>query len=193
MLARLARFLHANGRRVLLVAVVGAAVAGAFGFGVSKSLWPYGAKDPATQSVQATNRFQAAAGRQIDAGVVALVSSGDVRTASARQRVDQVVSRLRRQADVAAVQSYYSTGNRAMVSRDQRSTYVLVYLRPLSDKALKDVAQQIENEFAGSRDVKLGGPAIASAQVNNKVSSDLARGELYAFPLIFLLSLLFFR
>jgi RND superfamily putative drug exporter len=193
MLARLGKFLHAHGGAVLLVAVVGAAVAGAFGFGVSKSLWPYGAKDPATQSVQATNRFQSAAGRQIDAGVVALVSSGDVRTTSARQRVDQVVSKLRKQPDVAAVQSYYSTGNRAMVSRDQRSTYVLVYFRPLSDKALKDVAQQIENEFVGSRDVKLGGPAVASAQVNNKVSSDLARGELYAFPLIFLLSLLFFR
>ena len=80
MLTRLAAFLYAHGRRVLVGAVILAVVAGAFGFGVAKDLWPYGAKDPATQSVQATNRFQAAASRQIDAGVVALVSSGDVGT-----------------------------------------------------------------------------------------------------------------
>ena len=68
MLENLATFLHSHGRRVLLVAVIGAAIAGAFGFGVAKHMSPYAANDPATQSVQATNRFQAAAGRQIDPG-----------------------------------------------------------------------------------------------------------------------------
>jgi len=193
MLARLAGFLYANGRRVLIVAVVIAVVAGVFGATVSQNLWPYGAKDPATQSVKATNRFQAAAGRQIDAGVVALVRSGDVRTSAARGRVEQVAAELRAEPGVASVQSFYTTHDRAMVSRDGRSTYVLVYFRPLSDKALKNVAQQIENHFAGQRDVMLGGPAVANAQVNTKVSHDLERGELLAFPFIFLLSLLFFR
>ena len=193
MLARLATFLHAHGRRVLLVAVLGAAIAGAFGFGVGKRLSPYGATDPATQSVQATNRFQAAAGRQIDAGVVALVSSGNVRSAAARARVTQVAAQLRVQPDVASVVSFYGTHNPAMVSRDGRSTYVLAYFKPLSDKALKDVAAQIESHFAGQRDVTLGGAAIANAQVNTQVSQDLAHAELLAFPFIFLLSLLFFR
>jgi hypothetical protein len=36
MLNSLAAFLHAHGRRVLLVAVIGAAIAGALGFGVAK-------------------------------------------------------------------------------------------------------------------------------------------------------------
>lgn len=193
MLARLARFLHAHGRPVLLAAVLGAAVAGAFGFGVGKRLSPYGATDPATQSVQATNRFQAAAGRQIDAGVVALVNSGDVRSAAARQRVNQVAAELRLQRDVASVASFYGAHNPAMVSRDGRSTYVLAYFRPLSDTALEDVAGQIEKHFAGQHDVTLGGAAIASAQVNTQVSHDLAHAELLAFPFIFLLSLLFFR
>jgi RND superfamily putative drug exporter len=175
------------------VAVICAAVAGVFGVGVSKSLWPYSAKDASTQSVQAGNRFEAATGRQIDPGVVALVSSGDVRTAAARDRVGQVAATLSAQPDIAAVQSFYSTHNPAMVSRDGRSTYVLAYFRPLSDKALKNVAQQIENRFAGQRDVKLGGAAVANAQANTKVGQDLARAELLAFPFIFLLSLLFFR
>jgi RND superfamily putative drug exporter len=91
------------------------------------------------------------------------------------------------------VQSFYTSHNPAMVSRGRQSTYVLAYFKPLSDKALKNVAQQIENNFAGQSDVKLGGAAVANAQVNTKVSHDLAHAELLAFPLIFLLSLLFFR
>ena len=193
MLTRLAAFLYAHGRRVLVGAVVLAVVAGAFGFGVSKDLWPYGAKDPATQSVHATNRFQVAAGRQIDAGVVALVRSGNVGTPPARQRVEQVAAQLRSQPDVAEVQSFYTTHNPSMVSRDRKSTYVLAYFKPLSDKALKDVAQRIEDHFASQSDVKLGGAAVVNAQANTKVSHDLARAELLAFPFIFLLSLLFFR
>jgi RND superfamily putative drug exporter len=190
---RLANFLQAHGRRVLIGAVICAAVAGVFGAGVANSLWPYSADDPATQSVTATHRFEASAGRQIDAGVVALVRSGDVGTAAARRRVGQVAAKLRAQPDVARVQSFYTSHDPAMVSRDRRSTYVLAYFEPLSDKALKDVAQQIENRFAGQGDVQLGGAAVANAQANTKVSHDLARAELLAFPFIFLLSLLFFR
>ncbi|MBV9311240.1 MAG: MMPL family transporter [Solirubrobacterales bacterium] len=193
MLSRLATFLHSNGRRVLMAAVVGAAVAGVFGVGVSNSLWPYSAKDPASQSVKAENRYEASTGREIDPGVVALVSSGNVGTAAARQRVDQVASELRAQPEVAQVQSFYTTQNPAMISRDRESTYVLAYFKPLSDKALKNVAQQIENRFAGQSDVKLGGDAVASAQANTQVGNDLAHAELLAFPFIFLLSLLFFR
>ena len=150
MLTRLANFLHANGKRVLALAVIGAAVAGTLGAGVAKHLSPYGADDPATQSVQATNRFQAAAGRQIDAGVVALVATWDVRSAGARTRVGQVASELLSQPDVASVVSFYDTHSPAMVSRDGRSTYVLAYFKPLADKTLKDVAHQIENRFAGA-------------------------------------------
>ena len=75
MLTRLATFLHAHGRAVLLSTVVGAVVAGALGLGAAKHMSPYGADDPATQSVQATKRFEAAAGRKIDPGIVAIVDA----------------------------------------------------------------------------------------------------------------------
>jgi RND superfamily putative drug exporter len=193
MLARLSAFLHAHGRRIVVAAVIGAVVAGVFGAGVADSLVPYSAEDPASQSVKAGNRFEAATGRQIDAGIVALVRTGDVRAPAARRRVAQVTAELRRQPDVAQVQSFYTTHDPAMVSRDRRSTYVLAYLQPRSDSALKDVAQHIEDRFSGQADVRLGGAAVASAQANAKVSHDLAHAELLAFPFIFLLSLLFFR
>src|SRR4051812_32968060 len=191
--SRLATFLHANARRVLAVAVLATTVAGAFGFGVAEEMSPYGADDPATQSVRASHRFEDAAGRQIDAGVVAIVQAGDVRGTAAKVRVDQVAAQLRAQPTVARVVSYYDIRDAAMISRDGRSTYVLAYFKPLSDKTLEDVAKGIETSFSRQRDVKLGGEASANAQVNSQVGEDLGRAELLAFPFIFLLSLLFFR
>jgi RND superfamily putative drug exporter len=193
MLAGLAAFLYGNRRRVLMVAIVLAAIAGAFGAGVAKHLSPYGANDPATQSVQATNRFEAAAHRQIGAGVVALVASGDVHTKAARQQVLSVEAELARQPDIARVASFYDTHNPNVVSRDGRSTYVVGYFRPLADKRLSDDAKLIKSRFAGQRGVTLGGWGIAQAEVNTQVSHDLGHAELLAFPFIFLLSLLFFR
>ena len=81
-----------------------------------------------------------------------------------------------------------------MVSRDRRSTYVVAYFKPKSDmQNRKTTRKRMESQFAGQHDVGLGGPAIANAQVNTQVSHDLAHAELLAFPIIFLLSLLFFR
>ncbi len=193
MFEKLATFAYSNRRRVLFVAVIGTVIAGVFGTGVSSHLSPYGADDPATQSVQATNRFQAATGRQLDPGVVALVSSGDVRSAAARQRVGSVAAELGAQPDVARVASFYTTHDPAMVARDGRSTYVVAYFKARSDLQISNDAKLIETRFAAQPDVKLGGDAIANAQVNTQVGNDLAHAELLAFPFIFLLSLLFFR
>src|SRR3954447_14463348 len=193
MFTRLATFIHANRLAVLLVAVLAAAIAGAFGSGVAKRMSPYGADDPATQSVQAADRFEAATHRKVNPGIVAIVSAGDVHRAAARQRVEQVARRLRTQPDVASVVSFYDTHDPSMVSRDGRSTYVVASFKARSDHELQAAAQQIEDRFAAQRDVRLGGEQIANAQANTQVGHDLARAELLAFPLIFLLSLLFFR
>jgi putative drug exporter of the RND superfamily len=193
MLSRLATFVYSNRRRVLFVAVIGVVIAGVFGAGVSSHLSPYGADDPATQSVQAKNRFQAATGRQIDPGVVALVSTGEVRSPAARERVESVAAELRAQPDVASVRSFYTTHDPAMVARNGRSTYVVAYFKALSDKRISDDAKLIESRFSSQHDVELGGSAIADSQVNTQVGNDLAHAELLAFPFIFLLSLIFFR
>jgi RND superfamily putative drug exporter len=193
MLEGLASFVHRNRRRVLLVALVAIVVAGVFGLGVAKRLSPYGATDPSTQSVQATNRYQAATGRQIDPGVIALVTTSDVHGARAERRVHQVEAQLRSTRDIATVSSYYDSHDPAMLSRDRRSTYVVAYFQPKSDSRIQDDASRLESQFAGQHDVELGGDAIASAQANTQVSYDLGHAELLAFPFIFLLSLLFFR
>jgi uncharacterized membrane protein YdfJ with MMPL/SSD domain len=193
MFAKLAAFAYSNRRRVLYVAVGGAVLAAAVGAGVANRLSPYGAEDPSTQSVQAKNRYQAGAGRQIDPGVIALVDTGNVQTTSAERRVSDVAEQLRFSPDIASVSSYYDRRDPAMVSADGRSTYVVAYFKPRSDKAIEEDAKHLETQFAAQHDVKLGGAAVAGAQANTQVGNDLAHAELIAFPFIFLLSLLFFR
>src|ERR671915_344794 len=56
-----------------------------------------------------------------------------------------------------------------------------------------DAGERLIERFEGEPGVTLGGFAVASPQVNEQVTEDLARAELLAFPLLFLLSFLFFR
>ena len=189
----LARFLHARGRLVLAIAFALAVIAGVFGAGVASRLSPFGADDPSTQSVQALDRYEHATGRQLDPGIVALVRTGPLASAAARTRVRAAQQQLSTATDVATTYSFYDTHDPAMVSNDRRSTYVVAIFRNVSDKRIADDAKRLEVTFASQHDVRLGGSAIANAQANHQVSSDLAHAELLAFPFIFLLSVLFFR
>ena len=47
--------------------------------------------------------------------------------------------------------------------------------------------------FAHDRDVTVGGPAVADEQISSTVTADLGFAELLAFPLLIVLSILFFR
>jgi uncharacterized membrane protein YdfJ with MMPL/SSD domain len=80
-----------------------------------------------------------------------------------------------------------------MVARDGRSTYVAASFRAMSDGAVRDAAERLESRFDGVPGVRLGGQAVGFSEVNRTVESDLRRAELIAFPLLFILSLLFFR
>ncbi|HEV2074764.1 MAG TPA: MMPL family transporter, partial [Thermoleophilaceae bacterium] len=72
-------------------------------------------------------------------------------------------------------------------------TYLLAYLRAKGDKEEQEAAEGIQEAVGDLPGVTLGGEALANQQVNEQVSHDIERAELFALPLIFLLSLLFFR
>jgi len=186
-------WVYSHARRIVVVALAGEIVAGVLGASVAKHMSPYGVDDPSTQSIQARHRFERATGRQLDAGVVVLLRAGLVGSNSARRTAQELATQLRAGRDVAAVVSFYDTGDRAMVARDGRSTYLLVYFRAVSDKRVQDDAKLLATRLASRHDVTVGGSAMANQQVNDQVSQDLRRAELLAFPLIFLLSLVFFR
>jgi uncharacterized membrane protein YdfJ with MMPL/SSD domain len=191
MLNALANLASRRSRTVIVAAVLGSLVAGALGAGVASRLDPYGADDPATESVQADNRLDDA-GFQ-DLGLIALVRGVDVSSPQTKHRVESLASRISQDPAVGRINDYYDTGSQAFVSKDGRSTYLAVALKPIDDKAQQDAAKRIADRVDGAPGVTLGGPALAEEQVNKQVESDLRRAEMLAFPFLFLLSLLFFR
>lgn len=191
MLNALANLATHRARRVVVLALIGAGIAGVLGAGVASRLDPYGADDASTESVQADHRLNDA-GFQ-DLGVIALVRGVDVSSDEAKHRVQALAARISRDPAVGQVTDYYNTGSKAFVSKDGRSTYLAVALKPTDDKARQDAAQRVADRVHGEPGVTLGGPALASEQVNHQVESDLRRAEMLAFPLLLLLSLLFFR
>jgi uncharacterized membrane protein YdfJ with MMPL/SSD domain len=187
----LARLADGNARRVGLIAVAFFLLAGALGGSVASHLDPYGADDPATETVKARERLQDA-GLRVPA-VLVLVKHAPVGAPATRARVERLERIVRRRGDVESVSGYYDTRSPAFVSADRRSTYFVVTLAPTEDKPWQEAGANIADRLAGLPNVVVGGPAVAQEQVNKQVENDLRTAEMLAFPLLFLLSLLFFR
>jgi uncharacterized membrane protein YdfJ with MMPL/SSD domain len=191
MLDSLARFVYRRRRLVAVGAVVFFVVAGGFGGSVASHLDPYGADDPATDSVKADNLLKDHGYRPTS--VLVLIQNAPVSSAQTESRVEGIERELRSRGDVARVTGYYDTHSSDFVSQDRHATYVAVALRPTDDKAQQDAASSIADQLNGKPGVTVGGSALAQEQVNKQTESDLRRAEMLAFPLLFLLSLLFFR
>ncbi len=187
----LARFADGNARRIGIFAVLFFLLAGALGGGVASRLDPYGADDPATEAVQARERLDDA-GLRIPA-VLAIVKDAPVAAPATRARVEALERSVRRRADVKSVTGYYDTRSPVFVSHDRRSTYFAVALKPTGDKRWQQAGADVADVLAAHPGVVVGGAAVAQEQVNKQVEKDLRMAEMLAFPLLFGLSLLFFR
>ena len=187
----LARLADGNARRVGVLAIAFFLLAGALGGSVASRLDPYGADDPATDAVKAAKRLEDA-GLRVPA-VIVVVEDAPVAAASTRRRVGALEAIVRRRGDVESVSGWYDTRSPAFVSRDRRSTYFAVSLKPTADKAWQEAGAAIADRLSGRPGVLVGGAAVAQEQVNKQIEEDLRRAEMIAFPLLFLLSLLFFR
>jgi uncharacterized membrane protein YdfJ with MMPL/SSD domain len=187
----LASLAQRHGRRTVIFAAVFFVVAGALGGGVASKLAPYGADDPATESVKAGDRLEADGYR--DPSVIVLFQNTSPTSPAGRQKVQQVESLLRADPDVARVTGYLETRSPDFVSHGGNATYLAVSLRPTDDKDEQDAAKKIADDLEGQPGVSVGGIALAQEQVNKQVEKDLRKAELLAFPILFLLSLLFFR
>jgi uncharacterized membrane protein YdfJ with MMPL/SSD domain len=187
----LARFADGNARRIGIAAILFFVLAVAIGGSVANRLDPYGADDPATETVEAREQLQDA-GLRVPA-VLAVVEDAPIGEASSRARVEALERGVRRRADVESVAGYYDTRSPAFVSRDRQSSYFVISLKPTGDKELQEAGGDIADRLAAHPGVVVGGFAVAQEQVNKQVERDLRMAELLAFPLLFLLSLLFFR
>jgi len=187
----LARLADSRGKLVAGLAILFFLVAGAIGGGVADKLDPYGADDPSTETAKAAKQLQKAGHR--DTGVVVLLEGASPDSSAGARRAARVEADLAADPDVASVTGYAKTRQRDFVSRDGDSQYLAVALKPTDDKRWQEAGERIADDLADEPGTKVGGPALAQAQVNEQVESDLQRAEMLAFPLLFLLSLLFFR
>ncbi len=89
----LASLAQRHGRRTVIFAAVFFVVAAALGGGVASKLAPYGADDPATESVKASDRLEADGYR--DPSVIVLLQNTSPTSPAGRQRIQQVERQLR--------------------------------------------------------------------------------------------------
>ncbi|HEX5087488.1 MAG TPA: MMPL family transporter [Nocardioides sp.] len=189
---RLTRIVSSAPRRSLLAVFFFVLVAGFFGGPLAGSLDSSGgfASDHA-DSVKAVDTIEAATGTEPGAGIVIVVDTPDGLPADAG-RVQQVSDSLAAQPGVARVTSAASRGDPdGLVSRDGTQALVLGTLSAHADD--DEVAQAVLDTFDGRAGVTVGGPAVAGLQIGSTVTEDLGRAEMLAFPVLILLSLLFFR
>jgi len=180
-------------RRSLLVTFLVVVVAAALGgpvFGALQTDGGFVAAD--AESAQALDQIEAATGAQASAEVIVLQRPGASPTAPAGRRAVAALDReLRTVPGVAAVSSYATSGDRSLLSRDGRTVAHAVVLRADADD--EAVRTAVEDRFGERRDLILGGRLLANAQMGDQISEDLGRAETFAFPVLILLSLLFFR
>ena len=190
MLDRLAAFIYRRRRRVLWGSLVVVLVAGFFGgpvFGLLDSSGDF--DDPKSEAPLASADVARATRASAAPDLVALVRlAAPADSAEAQQKLDRVAAALR-DPGVASVARYEPGGNRDLVSKDGRSSYVAVTFTSDPRGALDHVQPRLER-IPG---VSVGGNDIARDQVGEQVSEDIARAELLAFPILFLLSLFVFR
>jgi len=191
---RLARLAERRRRWIFVAVVVLLGIAGPVGGPVGGLLSAAGSnfEDSGSESVQAREALEAA-GSSPDVAVIALIDAGgDVRR-EGRARVEEVADRLRADPAVDRVVTTFDVDDDAFVSRDGESTYALVFYAPLAAEDSRTATERLIDEFADEEGVALGGTEVTIVEVGEQVQRDLAIAELLAFPILFLLSLVFFR
>jgi uncharacterized membrane protein YdfJ with MMPL/SSD domain len=192
MLERLAARIHRHPRRVLAVAALMLAIGAPVGITAFDALDPFRFEDPGTESAGARERLEAASGIRSDADVIALVSlPAPARSPEGRAEIRRVARTLRQTEGIARVATPFRGGDPSMISRDRRSAYVVGLVSV--DTTEEAVTERAKESFAGNEAVTLGGSAVGTTQIGELTETDLQRAELIAFPLLALLSFVFFR
>src|SRR5215467_3966177 len=184
------RFVFRRRRLVLLVALLVIAAGSAWGTGVFRALQSSGGFTPPTsESQQESNIASHAFGRDSADVVVLYTGEGHltVRSAAYRSAVTDSLARLPA-SRVAAVQTYWSTGNPRFVSANGRVTYAAIELAGGSESARTANYDAIKNDFsAPGLTVGVGGQIPTEAAIDKEVSSDIGRAEGISLPVLLIL------
>jgi uncharacterized membrane protein YdfJ with MMPL/SSD domain len=181
-------------RRTLIAAGVLFVLGVLLGGPVTGALSSGGFDDPHSQAAQADDRVIAVTDVPHDSAVVVLVRAGTrVTSGTGRALVTAVADDLRHEPQVAQVVDPVSQPAPQLVSKDGRSAYVVASVTQHPSKN-EDVGKQIAaNVTARFPLAVVGGPLVASTQVQDQVAKDLGRAELIAAAILFLVLVLVLR
>ncbi|MGZ5330587.1 MAG: MMPL family transporter [Solirubrobacterales bacterium] len=185
---RLGHYAYMWRGRIALAAALVAIAAAIGGASVFDAVSPYGFQDPESESARATEALEDATGERPLPDVVLVVDPrGEDGLAAASERAER---ELRAVPDVTTVAG--PGDDPELVSEDGRIGLVVGNL-DADTEDISEVGEAVEQRFQDSDDVITGGAAVTQHQLNRTTEDDLRRIELFAAPILFLLSLLVFR
>lgn len=167
-----------------------------WGTGVFGSLAQGGVDAPGSESAKVKARINDELGAA-DVHVLAIYRSDQLTVADAafQSEVTDIMNRLRDSDDILHVTSYYDDPNRLarLASDDKHSTYLAVSLDAESDGDRADAYERVEKLLNSDQlETQLAGPTPTFAAISERIQSDIAKAEMLALPIVFLLSLFIF-
>jgi len=186
-MARLGEFAWRRRRMLLLIAGAIAVISAAGGSTVYKNVKPFGFQDPGSESARAYAALRDATGERPVPEVELLIAPrsgqpGPVAVAAAAQ--------LRGVKGIVRVVG--PAADPRLLSGDEREALVLGFISAkVSD--ISEVGSRVRDRFSSTPGVKVGGAAATVDELTQITQDDLQRIELYALPILLLLSFVVFR
>ncbi len=199
-----AAFNPRRARIFLAASAVTVALAALFSAGLVHHLSPLGITNPGSGSAQADKLIERGTGYESPPGILALLDLGPPghhRKGSAGAVIEQLKRGLKvhklqeaieRDHNVGEVQSTLDIGG-AVVSRNQRFTYLTARFRPASELTHSEEGISLVGRLHSWPGVKFGSIDIGAPQSNEVAEQDLQHAELFSFPILLLLTIWFFR
>jgi uncharacterized membrane protein YdfJ with MMPL/SSD domain len=176
-------------RRKLLAigSVVFAIVAAVGGSTVYDNVKPFGFQDPNSDSARAYDALKDATGERPIPEVELLVEPSSGRPLPETQRVALELQSVHGVQRVVTPED-----DPALVSTDGREALVLGFISSDVDD-ISEIGTDVKDRFAGDPGIEVGGAAVTVDELTKTTQDDLKRIELFALPLLLLLSFLIFR
>jgi len=164
-----------------------------FGLGVFGSLSNGGFEDSASESSRALAKEQATFASH-DTDIVVIYSSPSMKVSEPafKESVTNVINGLPK-GSVERATTWYESLSPTLISKDEHATRVILTLSGKSEDQKSTLYNQVKDHLdAKGLTTSVGGPWAVYDDVNQAISTDIARAEAISMPIVLILCLVFF-
>ncbi|TFV62159.1 UNVERIFIED_ORG: MMPL family transporter [Bacillus sp. AZ43] len=192
MFEALGRVMYRRRRWVVALALAFVAFAGIWGTGVFGAMTGGGFEDPDSESSTAAEVAERELGR--GGGDVVVLYSSDGLTVDDPAYARAVEQSLAALPDdvVEEVVTFFGTGAPQLVSDDRTATYALLTLAGDEDQRTEGLERIEDDLTAPGLETQIGGGTTINRDINERVSSDIARAEMISLPILAVLLVIIF-